>query len=79
MGRFPWAIAHHEDSEGFEARFPSEGGESLLSFDTRLNHADGGVVPVRIAAQVLRGADGERIGGLGEWSGVASSGTEPPA
>lgn len=79
VGRLPWAIAHHEDSEGFEARFPLEGGESLLSFDTRLNHADGSVVPVRIAAQVLRGTDGDLIGGLGEWSSAVRSGTEPPA
>lgn len=79
VGRLPWAIAHHEDSDGFAARFPLEGGESLLSFDTRLNHADGRVVPIRVAAQVLRGTDGDLIGGLGEWSSVVSSGSESPA
>jgi PAS domain S-box-containing protein len=78
VGRFPWSLAHRDESEGFEARFPLIGGDSLLSFDTRLNHADGSVVHLHIAAQVLRGADGDVIGGLGEWSGVAGSGTEPP-
>ena len=79
VGRSPWAISHPDELKAFEERFPSEGGESLLSFDTRLNHADGSVVPVRIAAQVLRGADGQRIGGLGEWSTVPLSGVEPPS
>lgn len=79
VGRHPWEIAHHEEAEGFAARFPMEGGESLVSFDARLNHANGRIVPLRIAAQMLRGADGDLVGGLGEWSSVVGSGSEPPA
>lgn len=79
VGQHPWVIAHPEESEGFAARFPVGGGESILSFDTRLNHADGRVVPIRVAAQVLRGTNGDLIGGVGEWSSVVGSGSEPPA
>lgn len=77
VGRLPWVIAHDEESEGFAARFPLEGAESLLSFDTRLKHADGRVMPIRVAAQVLRGVDGDLTGGLEEWSSGVSPGPEP--
>ena len=67
VGRVPWCFAPDDEVEGIVERFPLRGGESLLSFDTRLRHANGSVVPIRIAAQVLRGADGDRLGCIGEW------------
>lgn len=67
IGRYPWDLAPAEDREGLAARFPLRGGESLMRFDARMRHVDGTIVSVGVAAQVLRGIDGDRLGGIGEW------------
>ena len=67
VGKHPWVIAPQEEVAEFERRFPLRGGSTLVSFETRVRHVDGRDVDISVHGQVIMGADGRRLGGIGEW------------
>ena len=67
IGKHPWVIAPQEEVAEFERRFPLRGGSALVSFETRVRHVDGYDVDIHVHGQVIMGADGHRLGGIGEW------------
>lgn len=67
VGRYPWDLVHEDERAAIASRFPMEGGGSLVAFDARIRHIDGSIVVIGVVAQVLRGLDGDRLGGIGEW------------
>jgi PAS domain S-box-containing protein len=68
LGKHPWSIADSGARDDLMACFTTGGGASRVSTNTRLRHADGEVIPIAMAAQVLWGMDGRPQGGIGEWS-----------
>ena len=82
IGKHPWVIAPQEEVPEFERRFPLHGGSPLVSFDARVHHRDGHLVDIYVHGQVIIGADGHRLGGIGEWrlhppAGSLSEGEAP--
>ena len=67
IGKHPWVIAPKEEMAEFERRFPMRGGSAIVSFETRVRHVDGYDVDIHVHGQVIMGADGHRLGGIGEW------------
>ena len=76
IGRHPWVIAPREEAERFERHFPLQGGLPLVTFETRVRHADGHDVDIYVHGQVIMGADGHRLGGIGEWTMLTSDAEE---
>jgi PAS domain S-box-containing protein len=72
LGRHPWSIAYEDERDRLTACFTPHDGAALVSMTTRLVHADGDVVPITMAAQILRGANGLPQGAIGEWSLVGT-------
>lgn len=62
----------------FETNFPVWGGSPLVAFASRVRHADGHLVPIYVYGQVIMGADGRRLGGIGEWRVLPQGTTSSP-
>ena len=77
IGKHPWVIAVGEDAEKLERAFPVQGGRQFVSLHTRVRHVDGHLVDVRVVANVIIGADGRRLGGVGEWTVIRPD--DPPS
>jgi PAS domain S-box-containing protein len=67
VGSYPWDLVLDDERDAVAARFTMDGADSLLAFDARIRHVDGSIVSIGVVAQVLRGLDGDRLGGIGEW------------
>jgi PAS domain S-box-containing protein len=77
IGKHPWVIAVAEEAEKLERAFPAQGGSPFVSLNARVRHVDGHLVDLRLVANVIIGADGRRLGGVGEWSIIRPD--DPPA
>lgn len=75
LGKHPWVIAPPGEWEKFEMHFPVVGGSPLVSFPARVRDTNGDLVPIHVHGQVILGADGRRLGGIGEWRVVRPGNT----
>ncbi len=76
LGKHPWVIAAAEDAEKLERAFRVKGVSPFVSLPTRVRHSDGHLVDLRQVANVIIGADGRRLGGVGEWIVLSSDAQE---
>ena len=67
VGKPPWTLALEGEEGKFRRNVPLPGEPTMVRFETEVVNAQGSPVGIQVYCQMIVDADGNRVGGIGEW------------
>lgn len=67
VGKPPWTLALEGEEGKFRRNVPLPGEPTMVRFETEVVDAEGRPIGIQVYCQMIVDADGNRVGGIGEW------------
>ena len=77
VGKPPWTLASEGEEGKFKRNVPLPGEPTMVRFETEVVSAEGRTVGIQVYCQMIVDADGNRVGGIGEWVVGGPKGAPP--